>query len=569
VANVWGESSAGTEIRQSHPALTLIELVTIWIRAAPLRLQSISCDDSLSSRDERHLTQQLSSQHPRPPSMLLRFTLLVCLVAQAASAEPGDLWKGLSRGPYNIGFQLKLTVDPTRNIDSKHPGTLLGIALWYPASQRSADAPAVSQLDYHLLEFSKPLEPSAKQAFIDEQAKAMVAWRHIGIVPLTVDQARATFSATGHAVRDAPRAVGKFPVVVILGGPWYLSTTAEFLASRGYLVVAPVHFQDARTEVPSNDFRSSIENSLCDAEWTLAELRHDPNADMSSVTSLGHGGGGLQALLLGMRDRQITAVANIDAAIFSSRTNPSELLFFDPRLMRVPYLYLLTADTRRQSDHYSDFEKMKFSRRYEVVLNNPDLRHHDLSNVGRAVSASLGIRGDPQSLVLKTYADIQTALINFLDANQHRDDAALAQWLRSLGQTSDYTVSTRDSIEPAPELFDVLDAIERWTPDRLRDAHQRDPEAEIFSEDGLLQLLSAARSKDVHLASSLVPVAAAIRPTSIQILERASAIAESAADLDSARDLATTCVAMKIDDRDWRAQTAQQNCRGRLGRLRK
>jgi len=32
-------------------------------------------------------------------------------------------------------------------------------------------------------------------------------------------------------------------------------------------------------------------------------------------------------------------------------------------------------------------ERMRFSERYEVILQNPNLRHHDLSNVGRAVSA--------------------------------------------------------------------------------------------------------------------------------------------------------------------------------------
>lgn len=499
--------------------------------------------------------------------MLPRLLPLVCLLAQFALAEPGDLWKELPSGSYSVGFRFERTIDPTRTSDSTHVGTPLGLALWYPASQSSVDTAAVSQLDYHLLEFSRALDSSARQAFIDEQAAAMVAWRHIGIVPLTLDQARATFSTTGHAIRNASHATGKFPVVIILGGPWYLSTTAEFLASNGYLVVAPVRFLDARSEILSSDFRLSIENSLRDAEWALAELRHDPNADMNSVTALGHGGGGLQALLLGMRNRQISAVANIDAAIFSSRTNPAQLLCYDPRLMRVPYLYLLTSDTRRQSDQYSDFEKMKFSRRYEIILNNPDLRHHDLSNLGRAVSASLGIRGGQQAMVLRSYADLQITLLMFLNANQHHDSPAFARRLQSLGETHDYAVSTLDSIEPAPELYDVLNEIERWTPARLREAHQRDPEGEVFSEDGLLQILSAAGSHGNRQALNLVPFATGLRPGSIQILQRAGGIAESAADINLARDLATRCLALKNDGGDWRTQAAQQECRERLRRL--
>jgi hypothetical protein len=494
--------------------------------------------------------------------MFPRLVLLVCLVPPLARAEPGDLWKGLSPGPYGVGFQFSHTVDPTRNIDSKHPGTPFGLALWYPSSQPGPKATFVTQLEYRLLEFSRPLAPAARQAYADQQAQQMVAWRHIGIVPLTVEQARATLNATGRAVRGAPRVKGRFPVVIILGGPWYLATTAEFLASHGYLVLACVRFRDSRTEIPSSDFRWSIENSLRDAEWALTEFRQDPAADMKSVTSLGHGGGGLQALLLGMRNRQVTAVANIDAAIFSSRTNPAQFLFYNPSLLRVPYLNLLTADTRQHSDQYADFEKMRFSGRYEVILTNPDLRHHDLSSVGRGVSASLGIRGDPQPIVLQTYADVQTTILQFLEANQHPQTNAFAEWLQHLGQSPAYACTTREATQPAPELYDVLTEIDRWTPDRLREAYERDPDADAFSEDGLLLIMNVARTRDTHLAQSFVPLAIEIRPNSVQLLQLASAIEESSGESPNAQDLALRCLAISVQDGDWRSQAAQTQCRG-------
>jgi hypothetical protein len=493
--------------------------------------------------------------------------LLAWLLAPLAAAEPGDLWKGLSPGPYGIGFHFERTVDPTRNIDSSRIGTPLGLALWYPAAQNETNSNFLTQLDYRMLEFSAPLNASAKQEYVDGQAAMMVAWQHIGIVPLTMDQARATFRATGRSVRDAARAEGKFPVVVILGGPWYLSTTAEFLASHGYLVVACVRFLDARSEVPSSEFRWSVENSLRDAEWALTELRRNPAADMSSVAALGHGGGGMQALLLGMRNHQITAVANVDSAIFSSRSNPAQLIFYDPRLMRVPYLYLLTSDTRRQSAQYADFEKMKFSRRYEVVLENPDLRHHDLSNVGRAVSSSLGIRGNPQDMVLRTYADVQTMLLQFLEASHRHESASFTQWLQQQGKNDEYSVTIHDSVEAAPEIYDVLTAVDRWTPERLREAYGRDMDAEVFSEEGLLQILTAARSQDAKLAFSLVPFATEVQPRSIQVLQSASAVAESAAQRTTARQLAARCVAIEFQQGDWRAQAAHEECRERVARL--
>ena len=63
-------------------------------------------------------------------------------------------------------------------------GSPLGLALWYPTASARRQPPVFTQLDYRLLEFSKPLDASAKRDNVDEEAGMMVAWRHIGIVPL-------------------------------------------------------------------------------------------------------------------------------------------------------------------------------------------------------------------------------------------------------------------------------------------------------------------------------------------------------------------------------------------------
>jgi len=443
---------------------------------------------------------------PRPWQRIRRAAfapfLLACLLHPNAAAEPGGLWKGLDPGSYGVGFRFEPTIDPTRNVDSKRAGTLLGLALWYPATPGTASPGAVTQLDYRLLEYSAPLSDSAKRHYVDEQAAMMVAWRHVGIGPLTLDQARATFAATGYALRNAAPAPGKFPVVIILGGPWYLSTTAEFLASHGYLVVACVRFHDERTEIPSTDFRWSIENSLRDAEWALSELRRNPAADTRSITALGHGGGGLQAMLLGMRDRQVTAVANIDSANFSTRTNPAQLVPYSPRLLAIPY------------------------------------------------------------------CDVQSMLLQFLDANRRAASGPFTQWLTRLGSEASYHVTVREAVEPAPVLQDVLTAIEDWPPQRLREAYKRDAEAEVFSEDCLMQILTAAGEHNPQQAVQLVPFATGINAKSIQVLRLASAVEESAGDASAARELTARCLAIEIQNDDWRAQSAHEDCRTRAGRLR-
>jgi pimeloyl-ACP methyl ester carboxylesterase len=325
----------------------------------------------------------------------------------------------------------------------------------------------------------------------------------------------------------------------VLGGPWYLSTTAEILASRGYLVAAPVRFTDISEPVPTLDYRWSVERSTRDAEWILAELARDPAADTARVAALGHGGGGMQALVLAMRNPAIRSVVNIDAGNFSKRTNPGQLAFYHPRLLRVPYLNILTAATRQDLDLYSDFESMRFSRRHEVILPDPALRHHDLSDVGRGVSAVLGIRGEPQQMVLRAYADVQQAIVRFLGGDT------------TIG-------AVRPAVDPAPTTVEVLDSLSDATPQSLRDAHRRDPEAPVFGEDDLRRILEAARGRPT-LAAGLASFALELHPKSYVLYRTAAESANSA-------DLYRRCAALDPPQNDWRAGIAFNACRERAAR---
>ena len=509
---------------------------------------------------------------PMPPWTVFALLLFAPLLA-ADHGEFGNLWDRIQPGPHSVGFRLQRSVDLSRTINTAEKGTTLGVAIWYPAAKSSPAKPAMTQLDYRLLEFSKPLDEPARQAFLDSEAGQMVAWRHIGIVPLGLDQARASFDAQGRAVRNAIRAPGRFPVVLVLGGPWYLSTTAEILASHGYLVAAPVRFSDEWNDIPTLRFQGWIERSLRDAEFVLTELARDPSADMANISVLGHGGGGMQAMLLAMSNRSIRAVANIDAGNFSNRSSIDDLVLFHRRLVRVPYLYIVTADTRSGADRYAEFENMRLSRRYEVILENPDLRHHDLSNAGRAVSASLRIRGTAQEAVLRTYADVQETLVRFLDTQGRPAPASAVEpftaWIRNMGASSSgYAVTIRDAVEPAPSVEQILGNLKEFTPERMREAHGRDPDAPTFQEAQLAKIVKAARaSSQLPLAAQFASLSLELHPDSIMLHNLASATFEAAGDRAAARKTAERCGALQLPGSDWRAEAAQTECRERLQRL--
>jgi hypothetical protein len=154
----------------------------------------------------------------------------------------------------------------------------------------------------------------------------------------------------------------------VFGGPYYLSSTAEMLASHGFAVAAPFRFKTQPNEIGSDDFTWSVENSVRDGEWAWNELRRMDGVDTALVSVLGHGGGGLQSLLFAMRNLGVAAILNIDAGNFSTRTEAARVPFYRPRLLRSSYLYVATAETRKAQDQFEDFLDMPFSRRFELTL---------------------------------------------------------------------------------------------------------------------------------------------------------------------------------------------------------
>ena len=176
--------------------------------------------------------------------------LVVCVLGDVHPATgqqvdtTGTRLAGVRTGPNAVGFELRTGLDTSRPINQVDGGTKIGLALWYPARSSGAAGTAMTNLDYRLLEFvTKPSE-AQRAAYLDNEVAALVSWRHVGVVAMSRAQARASLETHGLAVRGAPVADGRFPVVVVLGGQHYLSTTAEILASHGFLVVAPFRFSD-------------------------------------------------------------------------------------------------------------------------------------------------------------------------------------------------------------------------------------------------------------------------------------------------------------------------------------
>ena len=400
----------------------------------PPRMRGV-CPDTLDA-----VSGALKHAVSAPCLIALALVLGSGLGAAPSPSVSGTRLAGVRLGPHAVGFAVRSTVDPTRHVNAVDAGVRINLATWYPATRYASMAPAMTALAYHLLPLGTA-DDADRRRYEEDEITALCSWRHVGIVELTREQASQSLHTAGIARRDAPAHEGTWPVVLLMGGPFYLASTAEMLASHGFVVIAPFRTDDQQNDVSAQAFPWYLENAVRDAEWAVHVVLSSRRIAPPRLFAMGHGGGGMQALLFTMRNRNVSALVDIDAANFSSRSRARDLAFYSPRLLRVPYLHILREETRRDQDQYDDFTAMAFSRRVEVVLQDEAVRHHDLSDIGRAVAQPMRIRGDAQSSVEREYADVQDTIVRFLQAPADAAGQTAAEtWLTSHDGASRHAV---------------------------------------------------------------------------------------------------------------------------------
>ena len=275
-------------------------------------------------------------------------------------------------------------------------------------------------------------------------------------------------------------------------------------------------------------------------------------------------------MLFAMRNTDVTAVVNIDAANFSTRSRLREIPFYSPRLLRVPFLYIATAATKKGLDLFEDFAAMRFSTRYEVIVHSPELRHHDLSDFGRGVTAPLGIRGEAQAVVQQHYADVQAMTVRFLKAHLPTGSItgnSFGEWLKPKQSPGTYTVEVHPGAQPAPTTAKILETLGRNTPAVLRQARSSDPAAELFQVNDLERIVTKALAmRAFQTARELADFALELHPDSPIFYNHKSSALEGAGDTAGAAESATACAGKQAGN-DWRASVALLQCKERLERL--
>src|SRR5688572_5551246 len=215
-----------------------------------------------------------------------------------------------ARAPGPVGFTSHWSLDPARTYDTtfadgstyagggQAPRPIL-VEVWYPAKALEGAVP-LRRGDYldlpdagaNVAAFARALEAYAREVVAAEVLQVAAGERDVD------DEAalEEVLAAPTNAVRDAPLAGGRFPLVFYHAG--YGSSFeddaafCEHLAARGY-VVASSAWQQADGKAFNIDSR---DGSLRDLDFLVRELSARPDVDASLLALAGHSGGAHLAL---------------------------------------------------------------------------------------------------------------------------------------------------------------------------------------------------------------------------------------------------------------------------------
>jgi dienelactone hydrolase len=365
---------------------------------------------------------------------MIRFVALLILGIVARVAHAGAGFADLKPGPHAVGFRVvpqydyaraykgrtdAITGKPTTGELARPIQTLV----WYPAQKGGA---AIRYADYLRTEatdenFTRTEAETA--AFLADKLQWAAA--QVG-----QKQAQQLFDQRMWAVRNAPAAAGRFPVVIYAAGGGGTAHEAadlcEYLASHGYVVLAS---RSLGTRTKDMNFDAEgLGTQARDIQFLLGYAQTLPQADLAHVAVAGWSWGGLANVLAATLDARITAIVSFDGTKSREDAQPVSRV-----RLTVPWLYV-----QRRSESVRELSakgmettglllnEAKYADLYHVVMN--PMEHIDFSTIGLRVAG-------PEHFTEYTRTEVEAAYhwtcrytLEFLNANL-KDNAAGRQFL--------------------------------------------------------------------------------------------------------------------------------------------
>jgi hypothetical protein len=391
--------------------------------------------------------------------------LSILLVAPARTpAQSFSQWGSLEPGSYAVGFKIITTWDRSRTYDpgvdfegrSRKVNTSrpIQIWMWYPAL-KSARQERMPYEEYLYLSGASGVDRAeARRKFF---AAPLAAGAEIG----RLDALMKTRTAL---LRNARRAAGTFPLLIFGQGIGFESPIShtiicEYLASHGYTVVA-CPLVGFNSPVVGNNL-VSLETEVRDMEFVIGYVRSLPAFPTTKLGVLGFDLGGMAAVLLQMRNSDVSAVCSVGSGItFKHNTDVlKQSSFYDLSRLTAPLVQMSVPrrDIERlgmQEDN-ALFEQQSHADQYYLRLRGID--HPDVTSLGMISTGDVPNFVAPGELSGNSserrlgYETACRYTLKFLDSYLTGDSSALAYLKSPLDGASQSGLITVE-VKPAQHL---------------------------------------------------------------------------------------------------------------------
>jgi pimeloyl-ACP methyl ester carboxylesterase len=265
---------------------------------------------------------------------------LFFLAALAAGAQTVPLFHFAEKpGPHAVGLTVVAQYDYSRtyrplsdSLGKPYQGERarpLQTLVWYPAEKSAIKPMTVG--DYAGL---LPTETSFDTPNIWEQWKPWIE----GLKP--------TLAMPMWAMRDAPAAGGRFPVVIYAPSfsamSWENADLCEYLASFGYVVIASPDMGAAKRGMTTDI--TGIEAQARDISFLISYARTLADADISELAVAGFSWGGISNLFAAARDNRIRALVALDGSMRYFPGLIKDSGYVHPDQMTIPLIYFAQGE---------------------------------------------------------------------------------------------------------------------------------------------------------------------------------------------------------------------------------
>jgi hypothetical protein len=400
------------------------------------------------------------------------------------TAVASPLWDRMAPGPYGAGFKTLFRYDSSRTwkVTRAFDGTFspdldgrpIQINVWYPAK------PADSDQRMTLADYVNQVAPDRFSQFNGVMRQRS---RDDAIESVPRDRIPDLQKMEMFARRDVQPAPGQFPVMLYFGGlnaPINSDVVlAEYLASHGYVfasisLLGPSNEQTFQSRTPE-DFEASIR----DMEFAWSVLQDEGYVDRTKMAVVGHSVGAIEAVILGLRNSDISAVIGLDGTYgFAGLSGVLTRSYgYDPNKMRAAFLDLRRAQGA-QGNEPLDLTAVESFRHADRTFITIDRMHHSDFTSFAMIAAyfhtplpiGYPLNGWNRETGRDGYEAVCKIVLSMLDANLKSSPTTPSGWQRELKMTAAMTIRHENSIPPPPSAWEAAALASSQGLDRAKEA---------------------------------------------------------------------------------------------------